>query len=82
MLLSQHNIAVTCPFPDEFDVSNTHLCSRVLNQFLRIPFAPRIRLGANVNEIPRTQICFFAQDFVLCFVQERHELGEEALLAF
>ena len=58
-----------------------YLLGRVLDQTLRVPFPPRPRFRANVDEVPGIGVVS-AEDVVLGVVQQGEELVEEALLAF
>lgn len=57
-----------------------YLPSRMLNERSRKAFTSRCRLSADVYEIPRIAV-IFAKNFLLCVMQERQKLVEEALLA-
>ena len=58
-----------------------YLLGGILDQTLRVPFPPRARLRANVDEVPGIGVVA-AEDVVFGVVQQGEELVEEALLAF
>ena len=60
--------------------SATYLLGGVLDQMLRVPFAPGSRLRADVDEVPGVGVVP-AEDVVLGVVQQGEELVEEAFLA-
>ena len=57
-----------------------YLLGGILDQTLRIPFAPGPRFRANVDEVPGVGVVF-AEDVVFGVVQQGEELVEEAPLA-
>ena len=54
----------------------------MLDQGLGVPFAPRPRLRANIDEIPGVGVVVFAEDVAFGVVQQGEKLVEKALLAF
>ena len=60
--------------------SATYLLGGVLDQILRVPFAPGSRFRADVDEVPGVGVVP-AEDVVFGVVQQGEELVEEALLA-
>ena len=60
---------------------SVYLLGGIFNQTLCVPFAPRARSCANVNEVPGV-VVVGAEDVVFGVVQQGEELVEETLLAF
>ena len=59
----------------------TYLLGGIFDQTFRIPFAPRARFRADVDEVPGVDVVVFAEDVVFGVVQQGQELVEEALFA-